>query len=367
MEDNQPEEKSEEDKLEDKPEKTTDDQSKKTTQDKEDKDNKDDTKDSKEEPEKDSEQKEEEGKSPAPELTKDDIIKILKTFSGVGQVIAERIYETGFDNREKLKAVTAEDLKKIDGVGQVMAEDLAANMESAIKKFDEPEKKEEPKKEAKGITDKAIGFVKGTISKITGFFKGKSPKSKPKAEEPKVSESGKVKPETNLKSESAAAPGDLKSTKEGAGEETYFPEVGSPKEEIEEKPKHESVSIESSDTELGSELLEPEIEVKKPAEAEEPMQKPELVKKPEPESKPGLTHTPEPEKQPRINLKDSSGLLIWFEASPNLRPEAGKLLFKAGYNNLEELMEAVVEDLVLVNGINEVEAKTIYSELKKLQ
>ena len=171
MEDNQPEEKSEEDKLEDKPEKTTDDQSKKTTQDKEDKDNKDDTKDSKEEPEKDSEQKEEEGKSPAPELTKDDIIKILKTFSGVGQVIAERIYETGFDNREKLKAVTAEDLKKIDGVGQVMAEDLAANMESAIKKFDEPEKKEEPKKEAKGITDKAIGFVKGTISKITGLPK----------------------------------------------------------------------------------------------------------------------------------------------------------------------------------------------------
>ena len=57
---------------------------------------------------------------------------------------------------------------------------------------------------------------------------------------------------------------------------------------------------------------------------------------------------------------------MWFENTPNLSLEAGKLLFKAGYNNLEELKDAVVEDLTMVNGISEGVAKTIYEELQKL-
>jgi ERCC4-type nuclease len=344
MENSQPDEKSEEKKQDEESEKAADDKSSETTTDKD---------DQKKEPEEDTVQKEE--KKELPELTKDDTIKILKTFSGVGQVTAERIFDAGFDNREKLKVVTVEDLKKITGVGQVMAEDISKNIESAINKFDEPVKEEEEKKDGKGITDKAIGFVKGTISKITGFFKGKSPKAKSKAaDESKITETDVDKQKTEPKSDLDSRSGELESTKEGASEDSYFPEVGSPKEEVEEKPKHEPVSVESSDTEPASELLEPEKEVKEQDKPDEKLQEP----KPEPE--------PEPEPEPKVNLTDSSGLLIWFEATPNLRPEAGKLLFKAGYNNLEELMEAVVDDLVLVNGINEVEAKTIYSELRKL-
>ena len=64
----------------------------------------------------DSEKKDEEKQEPV-ELTKEDILKFLKTFSGVGQVMADRIYDAGFDSRDKLKSVTVEDLQKLPGIG----------------------------------------------------------------------------------------------------------------------------------------------------------------------------------------------------------------------------------------------------------
>lgn len=286
------------------------------------------------------------------ELSKDDIIKLLKTFSGVGQVMAERIYDAGFDNREKLLSITSDDLKKISGIGKVTSENIATGMENAIKEHEEPPKAEEVAK-GPGITDKAVGFFKGTISKITGFFKGKSPKSKAK---PAAKPSGPIQeqegPSTGEQPDQEEPP-----KADEAVKETYFPEVGTTDDTREQLPVHEPVTIETPDTEQAAEsqleqLTESTSEIM-----------------PEPEAKLEAQVTSQDTVSTstmKIDHKDSSGLLKWFELQPNLRTEAGRLLFKAGYNNLDELKEAVVEDLILVNGISDNEAKTIYEELQRL-
>lgn len=307
---------------------------------------------SEEEKEKEKEEKEE--KKPK-ELTEEDIIKIIKSFSGIGQVIAERIYKAGFDSREELQSITADDLMKIRGIGRTMAENIANGMEKAISDFDSPPKKEE-KKMDKGITDKAVGFIKGTFSKITGFFKGKLPKSKPGG-----GDESKSKTDTKPEDKASGKEPEQKEPEKSAEDELY-PEVGAPEETAEQKSKVEPVTVEASEIEPEEEL--PKVTDTKPE--PEPEVKQELEQEPEPKSEPEPEPKPEPEPERKINVDDSSGLLIWFETTPALRSEAGKLVFKAGYNNLIELKEAVVDDLVLIKGIDQQEAETIFDELQKL-
>jgi len=327
-----------------------------------------------------------------PELTEEEVLQVLKNINGVGHVMAQRIFAAGYDTREKLGDLTVDDLKKISGIGQVMAENIANEIGSALKTFDKPTKEKVKDDEDKpGITNKAVGFVKGTISKITGFFKGKSPKAVAKDKlEPKsdVGEAGKDtkeaegEPKEGLEIED---PGEVKEDKD-----SLYPEVGAPKDEPEVEEVHEPVTIEASDEpeqEIKSALKVEEKSIKELAqnlntkikqriavtETEEQSIEKQLERKEEPEikvaapeSKPEPISTEPVDTTPKINLTSSSALLQWFESEPELRPEAGKLLFKAGYNNLEELKEAVVEDMTLVIGISNNEAQTIYKELRKI-
>ncbi|WP_455393200.1 helix-hairpin-helix domain-containing protein [[Eubacterium] cellulosolvens] len=341
-------------------------ETKTTKEDKEDESTAEKPEDEGDKPEKSSESSETEVKAPEEkpkELTKDDIIKILKTFPGVGQVIAERIYDAGFDTREKLSSITIEDLKEIAGVGQAMAQTIGEGMEDAIKRFDQPEKEAKAEeKKGEGITSKAMGFVKGTFSKITGFFKGKLPKSKakPTAPEP-TTDKGVTEPAS---SELDQAKVEEERTEE-AIKETYFPEVGKSAEEYEPPTTLTEVKVEGGETEgveAPADITVSDSNTERTSELErEPTPGPD-------QKSPGTPAIPSPpvSTTPEINLRNSSGLLMWFETTPNLRPEAGKLLFKAGYNNLDELKDAVVEDLTMVNGISENEAKMIYDELRKL-
>jgi DNA uptake protein ComE-like DNA-binding protein len=268
------------------------------------------------------------------ELTEDDVFTILKTFPGVGQVMAQRIFKAGFDTREKLLAITIEDLKKIRGIGALLAGTIADGMEKAVKDFDEPEKTEkETTKEGPGITDKAVGFIKGTFSKITGFFKGKTPKGKAEDSKPgdKVGDTGDIDKDKELKPETASG-------------DSNYPEVGAPDESKEPEKEPEPVTIEPSESEPEDKILAPE-----PEKEHEPKPKHEEIKE-----------------EPKISLYDASGLFTWFEKTPNLSVETGKLVFKAGYNNLEELKEAVIDDLVLINGIDKKEAELICDEIRKI-
>jgi ERCC4-type nuclease len=284
------------------------------------------------------------------ELSEEDIFTILKTFPGVGQVMAQRIHKGGFDSREKLQGITIDDLKKIRGIGISLAETIAGGMEKAIKDFDEPEKmEEETKKEGPGITDKAVGFIKGTFSKITGFFKGKTPKGK--AEEPKPGDQGEgVGKDKELKPETPS-------------EDSDYPEVGTPEASKEPEKEPEPVTVEPSEAEPEEKILEPETTSMEETKSEKPEDE-----KDEPKIEPKLKPEQEQkQEEPKINLSDASGLFSWFEKTPSLRVETGKLVFKAGYNNLGELREAVVDDLVLINGIDKKEAETIYDELRKIK
>jgi ERCC4-type nuclease len=319
-------------------------------------------------------EEQEQEKLEPPELTKEDIIKLLKAFPGVGQVMADRIYDAEYDSRDKLKAVTVEELQNIPGIGKALAETIVEGMETAIKQFDEPPKPEEPKAEGPGIADKTVSFFKNTFSKITGFIKGKPPKpmaeqeEKPEDKTPKPTDDSELKPDSELptgaeKDEKVEKPLDVlkrevaNTSETDAVTESYFPEVGTGEEEKVTEIDHEPVTIETPDTESDAgvkDTLAPVEDTEPPPEPERTLKEPiaELA-----EIAPEI---------PKFNTTDSSGMLLWFESTPKLRPEAGKILFKAGYNNLGELKEAVIEDLVLVNGINESEAKTIYEELRKL-
>ena len=285
------------------------------------------------------------------ELTKDDIISILKTFPGIGQVIAERIYNAGFDSRENLEKITVDDLKKIRGIGLSMAQNIESGLKQAIKKFDEPDKAGESasKKDEPGITDKAMGFIKGTISKITGFIKGKMPKGKTEEQKPTPEEKS-IKPADESKPKE-----DREITTEGSGDNDLYPEVGAPESGTEPEKPVEPVTVESSDNDS-----EPSLKILDQSDKHEG-QEPESPEK----SETKIITKPEPEPE-KINLKDPSGLFKWFESMQNLHPDAGKLIFKAGYNNLEELKDAVVDDLVLIKGIDRNEAQIICDELKKL-
>ncbi len=297
------------------------------------------------------------------EFTKEDILKILKSFSGVGQIIAERIHDAGFDTRERLLAMTADDLSKIRGIGKSMAENIVNGLEKAVKDFEAPPK-EEKKKPEQGITDKALGFIKGTFGKITGFFKGKLPKPKSTSSGSSETARTKVEPEKNEEGKTIES-----EVKEPKADEQY-PEVGVPEEKVEEVQAQEPVTIEGSESETKEERAESkdeslELGSELPPE-QEAEETPKLEQVSKPEFEPQKKIEPEKEPGPVISLTDASGLLKWFEITPNLRVETGKLIFKAGYNNLEELKEAVVEDLILIKGITKQEATDIYHELKKL-
>ena len=290
------------------------------------------------------------------ELTKEDIITILKTFPGVGQVTAERIYNAGHDSRENLQKASAADLQKVRGIGKALAEQIASGLETAIKRFDKPESEKAAGEKVPGITEKTLGFIKGTVSKITGFFKGKSPKPKPKP----AGEGGAVKvegaPETRdvgeVKTADAAAEGsEAESEVKEAVKEKYFPKVGASEEgkpdEKEPVPEHEPGKVEPEAPQENKPETKPEPEETTDSTAAKPVREPE-------------------QKVPEINLTESSGLLKWFESTPSLNSNSGRLLFKAGYNNLQELKEAEVEDLALVDGLDQQEAKEIYKELQKI-
>jgi DNA uptake protein ComE-like DNA-binding protein len=147
---------------------------------------------------------------PVDEDTKEMVIEHLKKIPGIGLVMAEKIYDAGFTSRDQLKEVKVEELTEIPGIGPSMANKIVENLkrieegkdiESAAK---EPE---EPKPEGPGITDKAMDFIKGTVSKIKGFLI-KSPPEKKVEEEPKEE---KKEPEQSVEVSGAPAEEESKS------------------------------------------------------------------------------------------------------------------------------------------------------------
>lgn len=221
---------------------------------------------------------------PQPEEdTKETILAHLKKIPGVGLVMAEKIYDAGYTTRAQLKEVTAEELGKIQGVGPSMATKII----DSLKKLEEGKElaikaEEAPKPAGPGITDKAMGLIKGTYSKIKGFLV-KSPPVKKEGEAAKPPEG---KPEESV--EVTGAPSD---------------------EETQEEPK-------------------PEVEG--------------------PSAEPGT----------------KEAVLESYEKIAGIDTDLALKLYDAGYGSMDELKEAEVDDLILIEGITPEKAREIFEGLK---
>jgi ERCC4-type nuclease len=115
------------------------------------------------------------------EDTQEIVIEHLKKIPGVGAVMAAKIYEAGLTTRAQLKDATVESFTEIPGIGPSMA----AKIVDSLKKIEEGKEAELTSKEAEpaqpegpGITDKAVDFIKGTVTKIKGFLVKSPPEKK---------------------------------------------------------------------------------------------------------------------------------------------------------------------------------------------
>jgi transcription termination factor NusA len=79
-------------------------------------------------------------------------------------------------------------------------------------------------------------------------------------------------------------------------------------------------------------------------------EKPEVMKEP---AKAETKESPQTAKSEPVDFTDIK----------DVTPEIAALLRKAGYQSVEELKEAIVEDLTMIDGINEETAKNIHSAL----
>ncbi|UCH88459.1 MAG: hypothetical protein JSV49_09370 [Thermoplasmata archaeon] len=298
-------------------------------------------------------------KEPEPE-TKEEVIEYLKKLPGIGISKATLIYEAGFDSTSKLKDAKPEDLTEIKGIGP----SLAKNICESIEKLEAGEPVSEAPKEAEAPAEGAAsaegeaeeGIIKGTMSKIFGFFKGKKPEgeaAKPEAEPPEVkAEAVEAKPEEELKEGEEAkveAPeGEITKEEEGTDvEEKPEGEVEEKVEEPADKPAEEAEEtkeeVKDVEKEPGAEV-EPTIEVSsEPSTLEEPVEV--------------------SSDEPKALTKDD--IIKMYQTLPGVGESTASKLYEAGYESLEELQEAEQEDLIMVEGINDKTAEAIVKALKE--
>ena len=142
------------------------------------------------------------------------------------------------------------------------------------------------------------------------------------------------------------------------------PKVEEPKEGEEEKPAPEGPAEEAEpkeDKASDEESVEgPEAEGKEEGEEtseEKPVEEGPKEEAPVEEKKEPSEAKPEKE-EPRLEIKDIHHI-------PGVDKKIADLLLASGYMNLEELKEAVPEDLMMVEGIDEEMARYIYEVLRK--
>ena len=280
------------------------------------------------------------------DLEKSELIELLQTISGVGPSMAGRLYEAGLTDKTKIRDVTLEELVEVKGVSGTFAE----NILNAIKEMDLGDKSEgeeevteiaeievgvegvgdatedaKPPEEGIDAEGKEYGgpmkFFKDALNKVKGIFVGKDKDTDKKISVPE---------------ESAESPGSAVSEAE-------------PGVEIESVPEPDSETTEA-----------PEVEVE-----------------PKVESEPGSE--PEPESAGRVvfeKVKKGEGETLsepiiderekvtkQFEEQLGLTSIRAAQIYDAGYENLDELQEAEVQDLAMIQGINPTIARKIYGEL----
>lgn len=334
-----------------------------------------------------------------PELVREDILNVLKSVPRVGHVMAVSIVDGGFDNYYKLSTLEESDLKHIPGLGIDMAVKLVArlrkeyptkvkkeeNMEKEpvvpVEKVEEkvvPELKEEieetkeetseeddtqeipaeevtsadgeettvdseekPAEEGKEKEEKEKG---GVWDKIKGLFTRK--KTAPETEE---KEGEKEDGKAEALSEDGVTESDGSDDKEASTGETadirdlsdeITPELTTPL-------KEEVLSIKDEAIHTSNQQID--------GEKKEYLQLKEVNE----EGDGGTDDTV----APVITGNESVSPVRVYMTILDVEEDVAENLHSAGYRNLQELKEAIPEDLVYVEGVNPTMARKIYAKL----
>jgi Holliday junction resolvasome RuvABC DNA-binding subunit len=350
-----------------------------------------------------------------------DLKEVLASVPRISKTVMDSLYKNGYDAFSKFADVQVEDLQKLKGIGPKLSESILKAVRDAVERYDIPFEsieeataemmKEETSAEQEGEASERPGSLMDRIvNAIKGFFSGK--KDQPPAEtetEPPSEKEGKGPGEEEaeqekMEDEEPPEADDIpEEPPEEQREEPSEEETDEPVEEVEEKP-------EETPEEISGEEPEPKEEepTEEPAPEEKEAEEPEGIAKEEAgffqrikemffgkkveaaqEEQPAAEEQPEesmsktedemvldeeevpqeaaeePETTSGEEVQKVKSKIMEFEEIPGVSKKTAELLRSSGYLSLDELREAVPEDLVMIDGIGEKTAKKICDALKE--
>jgi ERCC4-type nuclease len=295
-------------------------------------------------------------KEPEPE-TREEVIVYMKKLPGIGLSKANALYEEGFDSTERLKSATEDDFVKVKGIGPSQAKSLTESIEKLEAGTLEARTAEEPEATSGEPGGGPMDFIKGTASKIFGFFKGKKPEPESGARGPEPESVPEPEPTTEPEAESE---GDVKD-----GEEPVDVTEG-------EVPKDDKKEEEITEEKTPEPETEPEPEPE-PTTEPEPTPEPEPEKEPEPEvgievgggETPGLEESVvvTSDAPPAPTMEET--IQAYLEL-PGIGESTATRLYEAGYETIDELKDAEEDDLKFIEGISDKTAEAIVKALKSM-
>ncbi len=324
------------------------------------------------------------------EATRPGLKEVLETVPRISQNVISALLENGYDSFESFNEKTDEDLVAIKGIGPKMSVAIINAVKDHIEKYGV----EEPEEATAEVVDEVEdgpkderSFIQRMIDSISGFFGGKK-------EEKPEEEKEEVKEETET-SEPEEAPAEEEVVEESAKDEVKEEE---PPEEIkeeasfeeeapaEEPPEEEKEEGETSEPEeTPSEEDSPKEEEKsfldkikamffggskkeEPKEEDAPVEdttseeaEAEQVEEDPPAEETATEETPSEEKVE----EPAAAPINDFEDIPGVSKKVAQQLKAAGYMNIDELRDAVPEDLTMVEGIGPKTAEKICKAISK--
>jgi ERCC4-type nuclease len=241
-------------------------------------------------------------------------VEFLMAVPGVGRTMAENVIAKGYSTKDDLVRLTNEDLVQVPGVSGPMAERILAKISKDLPRTDS--------------AAPAEGKGGPVVFKIKDETKSKD---------------GELCPSGEGKTEVSGVTIEPCPQTDGEGAK---PEAKSA-DKKEKKPEDAPKSQDKKEPGFFQRLIAPlsNIFKKKPIEA--PAKKEDEIK---------------------VEVQDKGTTVIElkgedFTSIPGVTPQIATQLRQAGYQNVSELKEAITEDLVMIEGIDEATAKAIIAAL----
>ncbi|MGA1849041.1 MAG: helix-hairpin-helix domain-containing protein [Thermoplasmatota archaeon] len=357
-----------------------------------------------------------------------DLKEVLASVPRISTKIIDSLYDSGYDAYSKFADIEAKDLQKLKGIGPKLSESIMEAVRSALEKYDIPfesieeataemMKEEAAAEQEEETTERSGSLMDRIVNAIKGFFSGKKdqapeekepePPSEKEEKEPADTDAEPEETEEEAPPEADETPEEPLEEQKGEGlaeepDETLEEEPEAPDETPEEIPDEESKpeEVKAEEEPVTEEKVtgEPEEAVKEEVGFFQRIKEMFFGKKVEPaaEEQPSLEEEPEglkegPEeemvldedeadeeasKEPEEHIEETEpasgdeapemkGEIKEFEDIPGVSKKTAELLRNSGYLSLEELREAVPEDLVMIDGIGLKTAKKICDALKE--